>query len=78
VRQLSFTFSLTNNYVPGNSFDGFTFQLYDASLSTLLYEQTFDITGAPQPAQTVPEPAALVLLGTGLIGIGAAVRRRVR
>lgn len=69
----SFMFSLTNNFLPGNSFDGFTFQLYDASLGDLLFEQTFDITGAPQ---AVPEPAALMLLGAGLAGIAGAMRRR--
>lgn len=68
----SFTFSLTNNFLPGNSFDGFTFQLYDASLGTLLFEQTFDINGAPQP---VPEPATMLLFGTGLAACASLMRR---
>jgi hypothetical protein len=71
----SFDFSLTNNFTAGNSFDAFSFQLYSADLGTLLYEQKFDITGGPQP---VPEPAALLLLGSGLIGVAASLRRRRR
>jgi hypothetical protein len=69
----SFDFSLTNNFTPGNSFDAFTFQLYDSDLTTLLYEQQFDITGAPQ---STPEPAALFLLGSGLSVLAGALRRR--
>jgi hypothetical protein len=68
---ISFDFTRTNNFVSG-SFDQFAFQLYDADLSTLLFERTFDITGA----ETVPEPATIVLLGMGLFGASAYVRRR--
>lgn len=71
----SFNFLLTNNFTLGNSFDAFTFQLYDASLSTLLFEQKFDITGGPQPT---PEPASLLLFGLGLSGTAAFFRRRRR
>jgi hypothetical protein len=68
----SFDFTLTNNFAFG-SFDQFAFQLYDASLSTLLFEQTFDINGVVQP---VPEPATAALLGVGLFGVSAYFRRR--
>ncbi|MGH9943757.1 MAG: PEP-CTERM sorting domain-containing protein [Pyrinomonadaceae bacterium] len=71
--EFSFMFSLTNNFLPGNSFDGFTFQLYDASFGALLFEQTFDLTGAPQ---AVPEPATMLLVGTGLAGLAGAMRQR--
>jgi hypothetical protein len=71
----SFDFLLTNNFMPGNSFDAFTFQLYDASISTLLFERQFDIMGEPQ--QT-PEPATLLLFGLGLSGTAAFFRRRRR
>lgn len=68
----SFDFTLTNNFLPGNSFDGFTFQLYDASLTTLLYEQGANITGVT----ATPEPATLLLLGTGLFAVSIYTRRR--
>jgi len=72
---LSFDFILTTNFTPGNSFDAFTFQLYDATLTTLLYEQQVNITGAPEPT---PEPTTLMLLASGLFGAAAFMRRRSR
>lgn len=69
----SFSFLLSNNFVQGNSFDAFSFQLYSADFMTLLYDQRTDITGGPQP---VPEPTALLLLGSGLTGVAATLRRK--
>ena len=68
----SFDFTLSNNFNFG-SFDQFAFQLYDASLSALLFEQTFDINGV---VESVPEPTSVALLGLGLFCVSAYCRRR--
>lgn len=67
----SFNLALTNNFTPGNAPDAFTFQLYDAALDNLLFEQTINITG-------IPEPTTLLLTGISLAFAGVAVVRRHR
>ena len=37
----------------------------------------FGTTATPPAIQQVPEPASMLLLGTGLLGVGAGIRRRL-
>jgi hypothetical protein len=55
----------------------FFFSVNDVSVDPgNLASITGQITGAQQNAAAVPEPATMLLLGTGLAGIAAKVRRR--
>lgn len=69
--QFSFAVELTGNLSDGAPPDTFTFQLYDAELSNLLYEVTVDATTG------VPEPSTAVTLLTGagiLLALGRGRR----
>ena len=73
--QFIFTASLDGIYAGGTP-DAFSFQLYDSSLSTLLYEQDFAILDSTPAA--VPEPGSASLLLTGLALALCLARRRSR
>ena len=72
--QFSFTASLDGVFLGGTP-DAFSFQLYDSSLSTLLYEQDISILDSGTSAVPEPGSARLSLGGIALV-LAICWRRR--
>jgi len=58
----------TNSYTPGVNKPG-----YDKAKPQVIKTYTFD-----SPEEPTPEPSSLLLMGTGLVGLAKATRRRLR
>jgi hypothetical protein len=72
--QFGFTVSLNGVFLGGTP-DLFSFQLYDSSLSTLLYEQDLAILDSAPTSVPEPDSAGLFLVGLALV-IAPCWRRR--
>ena len=71
----SVTFLLTASGLTANQFTGVVIHFCTASGSKCGPETGF-ATGSP--SSPVPEPGSLVLFGSGLVGIGTVMRRKLR
>jgi hypothetical protein len=61
----------------GTGGDGISYQDFFGVRSQLFADMSFTLVGDLKGVQTTPEPGTLIMLGTGVLGLAGAIRRKL-